>query len=96
MRMTRPMSSRRRSAGAAPAHPLLRCHDDFGWVFAGDDVEAVGFAPGAHHRFLTRFYNGPFEGSFARTAPFQENARTGDARVSGMAASLTGAVCLRR
>lgn len=68
----------------------VRCHDDIGWAFADDDVEAVGFAPGEHRRFLTRFYTGRFDGSFARGAPFQEDPRTGDARVSGMAASLTG------
>ena len=68
----------------------MRCHDDIGWAFADDDVEAVGFAPGEHRRFLTRFYTGRFEGSFARGAPFQEDPRTGEARVSGMAASLTG------
>ncbi len=68
----------------------VRCHDDIGWAFADDDVEAVGFTPDEHRRFLTRFYTGRFEGSFARGAPFQEDPRTGDARVSGMAASLTG------
>jgi amylosucrase/maltose alpha-D-glucosyltransferase/alpha-amylase len=68
----------------------VRCHDDIGWAFANDDVEAVGFNPDEHRRFLTRFYVGRFEGSFARGAPFQEDPRTGDARVSGMCASLTG------
>ena len=68
----------------------VRCHDDIGWAFANDDVEAVGFDPNEHRRFLTRFYIGRFEGSFARGAPFQEDPRTGDARVSGMCASLTG------
>jgi amylosucrase/maltose alpha-D-glucosyltransferase/alpha-amylase len=68
----------------------VRCHDDIGWAFADDDVEAVGFDPNEHRRFLTRFYIGRFEGSFARGAPFQEDPRTGDARVSGMCASLTG------
>jgi amylosucrase/maltose alpha-D-glucosyltransferase/alpha-amylase len=68
----------------------VRCHDDIGWAFANDDVEAAGFKPGEHRRFLTRFYTGRFEGSFARGQPFQEDPRTGDARVSGMGASLTG------
>lgn len=68
----------------------VRCHDDIGWAFANDDVAAAGFDPDQHRRFLTRFYTGKFEGSFARGAPFQEDPRTGDARVSGMCASLTG------
>ena len=68
----------------------VRCHDDIGWTFANDDVQAIGFGPDEHRRFLTRFYTGRFEGSFARGAPFQEDPRTGDARVSGTCASLTG------
>jgi amylosucrase len=68
----------------------VRCHDDIGWAFANDDVEAIGFDPDAHRRFLTSFYVGRFEGSFASGVPFQEDPRTGDARISGMAASLTG------
>ncbi len=68
----------------------VRCHDDIGWAFADDDVEAVGFEPSSHRRFLTRFYTGRFDGSFACGAPFQEDPKTGDARVSGSCASLTG------
>ena len=36
------------------------------------------------------FYAGRFPGSFARGALFQDNPATGDARISGMAASLCG------
>jgi len=68
----------------------VRCHDDIGWAFANDDVQAIGFNPDEHRRFLTKYYIGRYEGSFARGAPFQEDPRTGDARVSGTAASLTG------
>jgi amylosucrase len=68
----------------------VRCHDDIGWTFADDDVQSIGFNPYEHRRFLTRFYIGKYEGSFSRGAPFQEDPRTGDARVSGMCASLTG------
>jgi len=68
----------------------LRCHDDIGWAFADDDVSTVGFHPVEHRRFLTKFYTGKFEGSFARGAPFMENPLTGDARVSGTLASLAG------
>lgn len=68
----------------------LRCHDDIGWAFTDEDVASVGFSPQDHRRFLTQFYTGRFEGSFARGAPFMENPVTGDARVSGMLASLCG------
>jgi amylosucrase/maltose alpha-D-glucosyltransferase/alpha-amylase len=68
----------------------VRCHDDIGWAFSNSDVEAIGFHPDEHRRFLTSFYTGRYEGSFARGAPFQENPDTGDARVSGTAASLCG------
>lgn len=69
---------------------FVRCHDDIGWAFSNSDVEAVGFNADEHRRFLTQFYTGRFEGSFARGAPFQENPDTGDARVSGTCASLCG------
>ncbi len=68
----------------------VRCHDDIGWAFSDDDVRAVGFEPRAHRRFLTKFYTGRFPGSFARGAPFQEDVKSGDARVSGTCASLVG------
>jgi amylosucrase/maltose alpha-D-glucosyltransferase/alpha-amylase len=53
-------------------------------------VEAIGFSSKHHRHFLTQFYTGRFNGSFARGAPFQENPQTGDARISGTCASLTG------
>ena len=68
----------------------VRCHDDIGWSFANEDVEAVGFDPDEHRRFLTQFFTGKYAGSFGRGAPFQEDPRTGEARVSGTCASLTG------
>lgn len=68
----------------------IRCHDDIGWAFADDSVAAADFDPTEHRRFLTRFYTGRHPGSFARGAPFQEDPRTGDARVSGTLASLAG------
>jgi amylosucrase len=68
----------------------LRCHDDIGWAVSDVDAAAVGWDGFTHRRFLTDFYSGRHPGSFARGAPFQENERTGDARISGMAASLCG------
>jgi hypothetical protein len=68
----------------------LRCHDDIGWGFADEDARRLGIDPTAHRNYLNDFYAGIFEGSFARGAKFQENPRTGDARISGTLASLAG------
>jgi amylosucrase len=68
----------------------LRCHDDIGWTFDDEDAAKVGINGYDHRQFLNRFYTGQFEGSFARGVPFQENAETGDMRVSGTLASLAG------
>ena len=68
----------------------IRCHDDIGWAFSDDDVKAAGFDPAEHRRFLSNFYIGRHKESFARGAAFQEDAKTGDSRVSVMLASLAG------
>ena len=68
----------------------VRSHDDIGWTFADEDAAELGIDGYQHRRFLNAFYVGRFPGSFARGVPFQENPRTGDARVSGTTASLAG------
>lgn len=68
----------------------VRSHDDIGWTFADEDAAELGLDGYRHRRFLNDFYTGRFPGSFARGVPFQENPRTGDARVSGTTASLAG------
>jgi amylosucrase len=68
----------------------VRGHDDIGWAVSDEDAAAVGLDGPAHRRFLNDFYSGRFPGSFARGALFQENPLTGDARISGSAASLCG------
>jgi amylosucrase len=68
----------------------VRCHDDIGWAVDDADAAAVGWNGFEHRRFLNDFYSGRFAGSFARGALFQENPQTGDARISGSAASLCG------
>ncbi|HAJ38284.1 MAG TPA: amylosucrase [Chloroflexi bacterium] len=68
----------------------IRCHDDIGWTFDDGDASALGINGYDHRRFLNSFYTGRFPGSFARGLPFQENPRTGDARISGTQASLAG------
>lgn len=68
----------------------VRSHDDIGWTFDDGDAARVGINGFDHRQFLNAFYTGRFPGSFARGLPFQENPRTGDARVSGTTASLAG------
>ena len=68
----------------------VRCHDDIGWTFSDQEAADLGINGYDHRRFLNVFYTGRFEDSFARGLPFQENPRTGDARISGTCASLAG------
>ncbi len=68
----------------------VRVHDDIGWTFSDDDAARLNINGFDHRQFLNAFYTGRFEGSFARGLPFQENPKTGDARISGTCASLAG------
>ncbi|SDG72916.1 amylosucrase [Microbacterium pygmaeum] len=68
----------------------VRSHDDIGWTFADEDAAELGIDGHPHRRFLNDFYVGRFPGTFARGVPFQENPKTGDARVTGTTASLAG------
>lgn len=68
----------------------VRCHDDIGWTFSDEDAARLGIQSLPHRRFLNDFYTGRFPGSFARGLPFQENPKTGDCRISGACASLSG------
>jgi amylosucrase len=68
----------------------VRGHDDIGWAISGPDAAAVGWDWWNHRNFLNAFFSGRFPGSYARGALFQENPETGDARISGTAASLCG------
>ncbi len=68
----------------------VRSHDDIGWTFDDGDAARLGIDPVGHRSFLNAFYTGRFPGGYARGLPFQENPRTGDARVSGTTASLAG------
>jgi len=67
-----------------------RCHDDIGLGFDDKDAVLAGYDPYSHRRFLIDYFTGRFEGSPARGLPFGENAKTGDARISGSLASLAG------
>jgi len=68
----------------------VRGHDDIGWAVDDADAREVGWDGWSHRAFLSDFYSGGFAGSFARGLVFQENAATGDRRISGSAASLAG------
>jgi amylosucrase len=68
----------------------VRSHDDIGWTFADEDAAEFGIDGYWHRRFLNDFYVGRFPGSFSRGVAFQENPRTGDARITGTTASLAG------
>lgn len=68
----------------------VRSHDDIGWTFADEDAAELGIEGYPHRRFLNDFYVGRFPDTFARGVPFQENPKTGDARVTGTTASLAG------
>jgi amylosucrase len=68
----------------------VRCHDDIGWAITPEDAAAVGEDAHLHRRFLSDFYAGDFPGSFARGARFQPDEASGEARTSGMTASLAG------
>jgi amylosucrase len=83
--------------GAMPPAPpgagwltYVRCHDDIGWAITEEDAAAVGESGHLHRRFLADFYAGDFAGSFARGERFQPDPGSGEARISGTAASLAG------
>lgn len=68
----------------------IRCHDDIGLGFDDADIQAVGYEPSKHRKFLIDYYTGNFSDSDARGFPFGQNQKTGDARISGSLASLVG------
>lgn len=68
----------------------VRCHDDIGWAVTDTDAASMGWDGHSHRSFLSQFYAGSFDGSFARGALFQVNPVTGDSRISGSTASLAG------
>lgn len=68
----------------------VRCHDDIGLGFDDKDIIKAGYEPNSHRRFLIDYLTGQFDDSHARGLPFGENAKTGDARISGSLASLVG------
>lgn len=67
-----------------------RCHDDIGLGYDDYMIEAAGYNPYEHRRFLKDYYSGAYAGSQASGALFAVNPKTNDARISGTLASLCG------
>ncbi|WP_442279578.1 alpha-amylase family protein [Terrabacter sp. 2YAF2] len=87
----------KRALSALPPTPpsgtwicYVRCHDDIGWAIDDGDAAAAGLDGHAHRRFLSNWYAGDQPGSWAHGLVFQHNLATGDKRISGTAAALTG------
>lgn len=68
----------------------VRSHDDIGWTFADEDAAELGIQAQDHRSFLNHFFTDRVPGSYAEGLPFQLNPVTGDCRVCGTTASLTG------
>ena len=81
-----------------PATPMgatwisyIRCHDDIGWAIDDDIAASVGLSGPKHRAFLSDWYAGELAESSSDGLVFQANPETGDRRISGTLASLTGA-----
>lgn len=68
----------------------VRLHDDIGWAITDENADSVGLNGFLHRSFLSDFYAGNYEGSFARGLVFQFNPDNLDRRVNGSCASLAG------
>ena len=79
-----------RAPSSASWITYVRCHDDIGWAITDDDTTGVGLSGYHHRRFLSDWYSGLYPGSTAHGLVFQENPATGDRRISGTTAALTG------
>jgi len=67
-----------------------RCHDDIGLGYDDHMINAAGYNPYEHRKFLKDHYSGNHYSSTAKGALFSVNEKTGDARISGSLASLCG------
>lgn len=68
----------------------VRCHDDIGWAIGDGPAAARGWDGPSHRHFLSRFYAGELDYSYAEGEHFQEDFVTGDRRTNGSAAALAG------
>lgn len=67
-----------------------RCHDDIGWGFNEQAIQAMGMDPETHKQFLISFYAGTHPLSFSTGELYEFNPATLDARNSGRLASFVG------
>ncbi|MBS9463321.1 alpha-glucosidase C-terminal domain-containing protein [Flagellimonas sp. 389] len=86
-----------RSLTNIPAKPkdctwinYIRCHDDIGLGYDDRFIEAMGWNPQQHRKFLLDYYCQRLDWSPARGLLFMHNPKTGDGRITGSAASLLG------
>ncbi|MDG5768215.1 alpha-amylase family glycosyl hydrolase [Balneolales bacterium ANBcel1] len=68
----------------------MRCHDDIGWGISDEFAGAVQQNGHDTRMFCTDFYTGKLAGSYAEGYAFQRDYYSGEARVSGTMASLSG------
>lgn len=68
----------------------LRCHDDIGWGLDYGWLGQFGIDEVAHKKYLSDFFTGNYENSFARGELYNADPASGDARQCGTTASLCG------
>lgn len=68
----------------------LRCHDDIGWGLDYLWLMQFGIGEVSHKRYLNNFLTGQYPGSFARGELYNSDPASGDARLCGTTASLSG------
>lgn len=68
----------------------VRNHDALQWSFADDTIMQAGLDPDAHRRFLSDFYSGRYEGSFATNPTIPSRTGQPGPPVCGTTASLAG------
>lgn len=68
----------------------LRCHDDIGWGLDYLWLMQYGIGEVSHKKYLNDFLTGQYPGSFARGELYNSDPASGDARLCGTTASLSG------
>ncbi|MBW8242396.1 alpha amylase [Muricauda oceani] len=68
----------------------IRCHDDIGLGYENHLIQALGWNPEMHRKFLLDYYCQRLDWSPAMGMLFMYNPKTGDGRITGSAASLLG------
>lgn len=68
----------------------LRCHDDIGWGLDYGWLGQFGINEVSHKKYLSDFFTGKYENSFARGELYNADPASGDARQCGTTASLCG------